>query len=190
MNPAPAAFNVFDWLLLIILLWSTIAAFLRGILMELFTLGGLIVGILFASWNYQHLSPYLERLLAPVFGPSPATCNLLSFLFLAIGVMIFATLTGWLIRRTAHTVGLGFFDRLLGGLFGLARGCLLGVSLLMAGAAFLPHSVWISNSRLTPYFLDGVHAVSFVVPQGLRQQLLNGIEQIKHTTPDWIKLRP
>ena len=190
MNPAPAAFNAFDWLLLAILLWSTIAAFLRGIVMEIFSLGGLLTGILIASWNYQFLSPLLGRLLTPVFGPSPATCNLLSFLFLAIGVMILATLTGWLIRRTAHTVGLGFVGRLFGGLFGLARGCLLGVAILMAGTAFLPHSVWISNSRLTPYFLDGVHAVSFVVPQGLRQQLLNGIEQIKHTTPDWIKLRP
>src|SRR5215472_10311635 len=127
MNPALAAFNAFDWLLLVILLWSTIAAFLRGIVMELFSLGGLVAGILIASWNYQHLSPILGRLLNPVFGPSDALSNLLSFLFLAIGVMIVATLTGWLIRRTAHTVGLGFFDRLLGGLFGLARGCLLGV---------------------------------------------------------------
>jgi membrane protein required for colicin V production len=186
----PTSFNAFDWLLLAILLWSAISAFLRGIVMEIFSVGGLIAGILIASWNYQNLSPLLARLLHPVFNPSPAICNLLSFVFLTIGVMILATLAGWIIRRTAHTVGLGFFDRILGGLFGLVRGCLLGVALLTAGTAFLPHSAWISNSRLTPYFLDGVHAVSFVVPQGLRQQLLNGIAEIKHNAPDWIKLRP
>jgi membrane protein required for colicin V production len=189
MNSVPA-FNAFDWLILAILLWSTIAAFLRGIVVELFTIGGLVAGILIAGWSYQHLSPLLDRLFNPIFGPSSAVCNLLSFLILAIGVMILSTITGWLIRRTAHTIGLGFFDRLLGGLFGFARGCLFAVALLMAGAAFLPHSVWISNSRLTPYFLDGVHAVSFVVPQGLRQQLLNGITEIKYSPPDWIKLRP
>jgi membrane protein required for colicin V production len=182
--------NAFDWLLITILIWSTVSAFLRGIVMEFFSLGGLIAGIFVASWNYQRLSPLLERLLHPVFNPSAATCNVLAFLFMIIGIMLLAALAGRFVRRTAHTIGLGFFDRLLGGLFGLTRGCLLGVALLMAAAAFLPHSAWISNSHLTPYFLDGVHAVSFVVPQGLRQQLLNGIAEINHNAPDWIKLHP
>jgi membrane protein required for colicin V production len=190
MNPSTPAFHAFDWLLLAILIWSTISAFLRGIVLELFSLGGLIAGILFASWNYQHLSPLLASIFHSVFNPSAATCNLMAFLFLVIGIMLLAAIAGRLIRRTAHTIGLGFLDRLFGGLFGLARGCLLGVALLMAAAAFFPHSEWISNSRLTPYFLDGVHAVSFVVPQGLRQQLLNGIAELKHNAPDWIKLHP
>ncbi len=56
--------------------------------------------------------------------------------------------------------------------------------------AFLPHSTQIANSRLIPYFLAGVHAVSFVVPAGLQQQLLNGIAELKHNAPDWIKLHP
>ena len=69
--------------------------------------------------------------------------------------MLLSLLAGKLIRRTAHTIGLGFFDRLLGALFGLARGCLLGVAILTAATAFLPHSTRIANSRLTPYFLAG-----------------------------------
>jgi membrane protein required for colicin V production len=182
--------NAFDWLLIAILIWSTVSAFLRGIVMVLFTFAGLIAGILIANWNYQHLSPLLERLQRPVFNLSAATCNVLAFLFMIVGIMLLAALAGRLVRRTAHTVGLGFFDRLLGGLFGFARGCLLGITLIMAAAAFFPHSAWISDSHLTPYFLDGVHAVSFVVPQGLRQQLLDGIAQINHNAPDWIKLHP
>ena len=144
--------NAFDWLLIAILAWSTLSALLRGIVMELFTFGGLITGILVASWNYQHLSPLLERLLHPVFNLSAVTCNILAFLFMIVGIMLLAALTGRLIRRTAHTIGLGFFDRLLGGLFGFARGCLLGIALIMAGAAFLPHSAWISDSHLTSLF--------------------------------------
>jgi membrane protein required for colicin V production len=190
MISSVSGLQAFDWLLIAILAWSTLSALLRGIVMELFSFGGLITGILIASWNYQHLSPLLERLLQPVFNPSAATCNVLAFLFMIVGIMLLAALAGRLIRRTAHTIGLGFFDRLLGGLFGFARGWLLDVALIMAAAAFLPHSAWISNSHLTPYFLDGVHAVSFVVPQGLRQQLLDGIAQINHNAPDWIKLHP
>ena len=53
--------------------------------------------------------------------------------------------------------------------------------------AFLPPIAEISKSSLAPYFLAGAHAVSFVVPHDLRQLILDGAAQIKHTAPDWIK---
>ena len=174
--------NLFDWFLLAMLSYSIIMAFLRGIILELFSLGGLIAGILLASWNYQRLAGLLERLIT-----NPAIAQVVAFLFIAIGVMILSTLVGKALNRTAHAIGLGFFDRVLGALFGFARGCLFGVAILMAAAAFLPHSAWIANSRLSPYFLAGAHAVSFVVPHELQQQILNGAELIKHNAPDWIK---
>jgi membrane protein required for colicin V production len=188
MNTTLLSLNPFDWLLIVILAYSTISAFLTGIVMQLFSLGGLIVGILLASWNYQRLAPPLQHLLSPLCKASASTCNILAFLVIVLGIMLLAALAARFIRGAAHTLGLGVFDRLFGALFGLARGCLIGVALLMAAAAFLPQSTWIAKSRLTPYFLAGVDAVSFVVPQGLQQQLLNGIAQLKHTAPDWIKL--
>ena len=190
MNSSLFSLNLFDLLLLVLLAWSTITAFLRGIVLELFSIGGLIAGILLASWNYQHLASLLAPLLNHVFNASASACNVLAFLVIAVGVMLLALLTGRMIRRTAHTIGLGLFDRLLGALFGFARGCLLGTAVLTASTAFLPHSTQIANSRLTPYFLAGVHAVSFVVPAGLQQLLLNGIAQLKHNAPHWIKLHP
>jgi membrane protein required for colicin V production len=177
--------NLFDWFLVAILAYSTIMAFVRGIIIELFSIGGLIVGILIASWNYNHVAKILERLIT-----TPATAQIIAFLLIVIGVMVLSTLLGKTLNRTAHAIGLGFFDRLLGAVFGLARGCLFGVAILMAIAAFRPHSAWVENSRLTPYFLAGVHAVSFVVPYGLQQQIMNGAMQLKHIAPDWIKPLP
>jgi membrane protein required for colicin V production len=177
--------NLFDWFLVAILAYSTIMAFVRGIILELFSIGGLIVGILIASWNYNHVAEILERLIT-----TPATAQIIAFLLIVIGVMVLSTLLGKTLNRTAHAIGLGFFDRLLGAVFGLARGCLFGVAILMAIAAFRPHSAWVENSRLTPYFLAGVHAVSFVVPYGLQQQIMNGAMQLKHIAPHWIKPLP
>jgi membrane protein required for colicin V production len=177
--------NLFDWFLIAILAWSIIMAFMRGIILELFSIGGLIAGILIASWNYTHVAELLERLIT-----TPATAQIVAFLLIIIGVMILSTLLGKALNRTAHAIGLGFFDRLLGAVFGLARGCLFGVAILMAITAFRPHSTWVENSRLTPYFLAGVHAVSFVVPYGLQQQIMNGAKQLKHDAPDWIKPLP
>jgi membrane protein required for colicin V production len=174
--------NLFDWFLIAMLAFSTITAFLRGIILELFSLGGLIAGILVASWNYEHIATLLGRLIT-----TPATAEIVAFLLIIIGVMVLCTIVGKMLNHTAHAIGLGFFDRLLGALFGFARGCLFGVAILMAIAAFLPHSAWIANSRLSSYFLAGAHAVSFVVPHDLQQQILNGAQQLKHNAPDWIK---
>jgi membrane protein required for colicin V production len=174
--------SLFDCFLIAILAYSTILAFVRGIIRELFSLGGLIAGILLAAWNYQHVALLLGRLIS-----TPATAQIVAFLLIALGVMVLSTLLGGALNRTAHAIGLGFFDRLLGAVFGFARGCLLGVAILIAIVAFLPRSQWIANSQLTPYFLAGAHAVSFVVPHDLRQQILNGGEKLKHDAPDWIK---
>ncbi len=174
--------NLFDWFLIAILAYSTVMAFVRGIILELFSLGGLIAGILIASWNHNHVALFLGRLIT-----SPATAQIVAFLFIVIGVMVLSALLGKAFNRTAHAIGLGFFDRLLGAIFGFVRGCLLGVAITMAIAAFLPHSAWIASSQLSSYFLAGAHAVSFVVPHDLQQQILNGAELIKHNAPHWIK---
>src|ERR1700704_5983357 len=174
--------NLFDCFLIAVLTYSTIVAVVRGIILELFSLGGLIAGILLASWNYKHVATLLGSLIT-----APATAEIVAFFLIIIAVMVLSTLLGKTLNRTAHAIGLGFFDRLLGALFGFGRGCLFGVAILMAIAAFLPHSAWIANSQLSSYFLAGAHAVSFVVPHDLQQQILNGAQLLKHNAPDWIK---
>ncbi len=174
--------NLFDLFLAAIVAYSVIMAFIRGLILELFSLGGLIAGLLLACWNYSRVSVLVQHLIS-----SPATAQIVAFFLIAIGVMLLSAIAGKALNRTAHAIGLGFFDRLLGAAFGLVRGCLFGVAILLAIAAFQPHSKWIENSHLSPYFLAGAHAVSFVVPHELQQQILSGAEQIKHNTPNWIK---
>lgn len=172
----------FDWVLVAIVAYSTLLAFLRGIVRELFALGGLIGGILLAAWNYQRVAAALGRWIT-----APELAETVAFVLILVIVAIAATLLGKSIHNTAHAIGLGFFDRLFGAAFGFLRGCLIGVVILLAVAAFYPQSRWTEDSRLSSYFLTGAHAVSFVVPDDLRQQIVNGAETLKHKAPDWIK---
>jgi membrane protein required for colicin V production len=104
--------------------------------------------------------------------------------------IIVATLLGKFLHRAAKVVGLGFLNRLGGALFGLVRGALLGTAILTALTAFLPTAQWITNSKFAPYFLRAAHAVSFVMPTDLKSKLHEGVEHVRHTTPDWIKSVP
>jgi membrane protein required for colicin V production len=174
--------NALDWLLVILLAYSAVRAFLRGFFQETFALGGLISGFLFACWFYRPLAFDLMGLIT-----STQIAELAAFLLILAGTMIFASLLGRVLRHTASAIGLGFVDRLLGAAFGLVRGALLGVVLLLALTAFLPSAPWIENSHLAPYFLRAAHAVSFVMPSDLKSRLLDGLDHLKHTSPDWIK---
>jgi membrane protein required for colicin V production len=174
--------NTLDWLLVILLSYSVIRAVLRGFFQEAFALGGLVFGFLLACWFYRSLATELSGLIT-----SRSIAELASFLLILAGTMILASLLGRVVRYTASAIGLGFLDRLMGAGFGLIRGTLLGVALLLAVTAFLPSAPWVENSQLAPYFLRAAHAVSFVMPSDLKQRLLDGLNHLKHTTPDWIK---
>jgi membrane protein required for colicin V production len=182
-----ASLTVFDWMLIALLVYSTVRAFLRGILLEIFSVVGLIAGILLASSNYSIFATNLVRWLEPFTIISFSTAQIAAFLLIAVGVMILCGLAGKFLRSSASAIGLGLIDRLLGAAFGFARGCLLGVAVMMCFAAFSPQNTWTKNSQISPYFLAGAHGVSFVVPHDLGQQISNGAQLLKHNATGWIK---
>lgn len=172
----------FDWVLAAIVVYSTVLAFVRGLVREIFALAGLIGGLLLAAWNYDRVAAALGRFIS-----TPALAQTVAFALILAIVAVIATLAGKALYSTAHAIGLGFFDRLLGAAFGFVRGCLIGVVILVAISAFYPQAKWAANSQLSSYFLTGAHAVSFVVPHGLREQIVDGAEKLKHNAPGWIK---
>ncbi len=174
--------NPLDWILGLLLAYSVVRAAMLGFFRVAFSLAGLILGFALACWNYHTVGLRLTGLIA-----SPPIAQFVAFLLILIGCMIVANLIGKLLHRTASAVGLGFVDRLLGALFGLLRGVVFGVALLLAITAFLPTAPWIQTSLCAPYFLRAAHAVSFVMPFDLQRRLLDGLEQLKHATPGWIQ---
>ncbi len=161
-----------------------VAGFRRGIIRVLFSLAGLVAGILLGSWNYVRLAASLRRFIS-----SDAAAQIIAFLAILFVVMLVFTLAGTLTRRTVAAVGLGMLDRLLGAAFGLVRGGLLGVAFLMAISAFLPDVPWLRKSELTPYFLAGSHAVSFVIPGRLQQEMAEGATHLLQQSPQLLRPR-
>ncbi len=173
--------NPLDWLLAALLVYSTIRAAIRGLVRELFALGGLLVGFLLACWYYREVAQFVRGLVN-----SEPLADFCAFLLIVSLVMIAATLAGTLVRRAASAVGLTPLDRLGGAAFGALRGLVLAMALLLAVTAFLPTAPWVQGSKFSPYLLRASHAVSFVMPRQLKRQLVEGLERIKHTTPNWI----
>jgi membrane protein required for colicin V production len=158
-----------DWGILAVLLFSTVTALVRGLLLEVFSLVGLIVGVFVAGWQYDNCSPPLMH-----FGLSRNVADAIAFLVIAFGVAIAVSLIGRLLRGVVRGVGLGWVDRLLGAAFGLLRGLAVVVIAVMASAAFFPGAEWMRDSRLLPYFIQASHPVEQWFPAVLRDKLSVG----------------
>jgi membrane protein required for colicin V production len=170
--------HLFDLFLLAVIAWSTLRAFLRGFLRELFSLAGLILGIVLAGIYYQRVAILLSRWITSI----PAA-HITAFLGILVATIVVFGLIGHALKKAASTVGLGFLDRSLGALFGLLRGCLFGIAIMMPVAAFFPGAAWVRQSTLAPYLLQGSHLVSLAVPHDLRQQVQDGAAAILASPP-------
>jgi membrane protein required for colicin V production len=168
--------NPLDWMLAALLAYSVVRAAMRGFFREAFALAGLIIGFLFACWEYRTVAPRLMGMVN-----AEPFAELLAFLLILLATMLIATLIGKLLSKTASAIGLGFLDRLGGALFGLARGILFAFALLLAATAFLPTGSWMQTSLLAPYFLEANHAVSFAIPTDLRLRLTDGFQHMRST---------
>jgi len=166
--------SVLDWIILAILLFSTLAAAHSGIIVEVFSLGGLLLGLLLACWNYQRALPWILS-----WGIHLAVAKVIAFLIIALGVMILAGLFGRIIRWSVRFVGLGWLDSLAGAAFGLVKGAVLVVVMLVALLAFLPKTSLIRDSRLAPRFLTAAHGVAGVSPDELATKIRGGITDLR-----------
>jgi len=171
-----------DWAIVIILIVSVLSAAKHGFFVEAFSLAGIILGLLLASWNYQKLLPWIDRWVH-----SPGVAEAIAFIAIAIAVMVVAGLAGRLIRWSVRSIGLGWADRFIGAIFGLLKGCVLVTLGIMAIAAFLPQATWLDRSKFAPYFLSAAHEASAVTPAQLGERIRDGVKAIRDAQPDWLK---
>jgi membrane protein required for colicin V production len=78
---------------------------------------------------------------------APVAKHVLAFALVLIAVLVVGALVATMLSGVVRAVGLGFVDRLLGAVFGLARGLVVVVVFaLVAGVTALPRHDWWQNS--------------------------------------------
>jgi membrane protein required for colicin V production len=183
--------NWLDYLLLAILLVSVVLSARKGFSREIIGLAAALLALVLGMWFYglagSFLIPYVS---------SDRVANLIGFLLVVFGVMLFGSMLGWIVSRFLRTVGLSFFDRLLGAGFGLARGLLIAIAMLTAYMAFGPEvdsktvSASVLNSRIAPYVLDASDLFVAVAPMELKSSFLKQYAQMKLLLEDRTPERP
>ena len=159
-----------DWLIVVILLLSVLLAAAHGFFFELFSLAGTVIGYLVAAWEYPRIAqwylPYVKNQWA---------ADAAAFLTIFIAIVLVAGIAGRIARWAMKEVGLRWFDRLLGGVFGILRGALIVTVVVFAIAAFGPGSKMLAESRFGSYFLVIGRGAVWVAPYELRNRFRQGL---------------
>jgi membrane protein required for colicin V production len=159
--------TAFDLVFIGIVGLSTVFAFWRGLIRVVMSLVGLVAAVLAAI----HLSPSASNILTAL-SDNPVTRYLVAFALIFIVVALIFALFGWLLWRTIRAIGLGFVDRVLGAVFGVARGVLIAViGVLLAGLTTLPRQDWWQNALFAPPLVVAALSLRPWLPQALAQRL-------------------
>ncbi|UVE19070.1 CvpA family protein [Pseudomonas sp. LS44] len=143
------AFTWVDWAIIAIIVISSLISLKRGFVKEALSLvTWVIAGVV--AWMFggalaQHLTEFIDTPSARVI----AACVLLFVVTLLVGALV-----NFLIGELIRVTGLDGTDRVLGMVFGAARGGLLVVVLVgLLSLAPVQQDPWWQQSTLLPHFL-------------------------------------
>jgi membrane protein required for colicin V production len=159
-----------DWVLLLLIVISTLLAAAQGFIQEVFGLAGVVIGYVLAAWEYPRIAPWFANYVSSIW-----VADIAAFLTIFIGVVLLAGALARIVRWAVSGVGLRWFDRVLGGAFGAVRGVAIAAVIVMAMAAFVPNSPALKNSACAPYFLVLSRTASWVAPAELREKFRQGV---------------
>jgi membrane protein required for colicin V production len=131
-----------DYAVIAVLVISLVWSALRGVVREIISLGGWIIAFLAANLFAGPLSTHLPQAI-----PGDTLRTLVAFIAIFIVALISSALVGMLLSRLVNAIGLGPIDKVLGALFGIARGALVVLAAtLAAGLTSAPLQPWWKES--------------------------------------------
>lgn len=163
-----------DWAVVIIMLSAVIAGMAQGFFRSICSLGGIVLGLAVASWNYGRLA----SIFLPLFRYA-AIANTIAFLLIALLVMALAALLGNLLAKAFRIIGLGWLDGIAGAIFGFFQGVLLVVVFILVVVAFFPQEQWLAQSTLPRMFFGALHVSTHMTPTELSERVRTGLRSIE-----------
>lgn len=157
------SWNWLDCILAAIVVVSVVAAILKGFIRELISLASVILGLIVAAVGYTRAAVWFEDLTK-----SHEIALGAGFLVLFLGTLLVGALVSLLARKLIKVAGLQWFDRFLGGIFGLVRGVIVDCVLLMILVAFAIKPEAVQRSNLAPYVTTGARVIALVMPASVK----------------------
>jgi len=151
--------NWLDIVIIAIILLFGIAGLWKGAIRAAFSIAGLIAGIALAGHHYQALAGMLF--------PSGAIWpGIAAYIIILVATLLIASVIGWLVARLIHVTMLGWVDRVVGFVFGVAVGGMLCAAALAIVSKYLPEMTEIiSHSAMARLLIEQIPLLLLLLPR-------------------------
>jgi membrane protein required for colicin V production len=167
--------NWVDAVLAVIVAVNCVLGVRRGIFREFFNLAGIALGLFAGFRLYEALGWNIEGWL----DAKPAVANLTAFVVIFCVIAFGASWLGHVLHKGAKRLFVGWFDRLAGGAFGLARGLIFAsvTALVFALFPFFPRlEKDLNTSLLGPHIVKVAPAIYGAVMKKVRGKDHKGLD--------------
>ncbi len=139
----------------------------RGLVREVLSILGWVIAFLAANLFAGPLGPAMPQAI-----PSPELRVAAAYLAVFVGSLVATSLVALLLSKIVKAVGLGGTDRMLGALFGAARGLLIVVAAaLLAGLTSAPRQPFWRDSASGPLLAQAALALQPLLPQTFAERM-------------------
>ncbi|QKT04602.1 CvpA family protein [Ectothiorhodospiraceae bacterium 2226] len=157
-----------DFLILGVVILSALISLVRGFVRESLSLAGWIL----AFWIALRFSEPFSELISPLIS-APMVAFITAFAVLFLCTVILTAIVSFLAAQLVNKTGLSGTDRMVGVLFGAARGVfLVAVLVLLAGLTPLPQDPAWKGSLLLNHFQDIAIWMRGFLPTDLAQNFI------------------
>lgn len=161
----------------IILILGFISGFRKGLIREIASLVALVAGVYVAL----HFSYFLVDFLRDMITLSDKYINLLALLLTFVMMVILVLMAGKLITKLVHGASLGWFNRILGGIFGFLKTAFILSVLLMFIIPFFEDTNGEKSENIQ-------NSVLFEPIEKMGENILPSIAKKIKNTVDWDKI--
>ena len=138
--------TAFDYVLLFLLVGFMLISMTKGLVREVISLVSWVVAFYVATHYGDVLMPWLPNAVS-----GDVIRMIVAFVVLFIGTRIVMSIFASLVNVVLHATGLTLPDRFLGALFGLAKGTLVALALvLVCGMTKIPEQPFWKNAMFSP----------------------------------------
>src|SRR3989338_1892745 len=155
----------FDFAVIAILLVSLLFGLWRGLVYEVLSLIGWPVAFLLSRLFAGDVAPMMP-------GAQETMRVTLAYAVVFVAALIVWGALAWLLSRLVKAVGLGWLDRVLGGLFGVLRGGLVVLVLVwLAGMTAAPEQTFWRDAQMSKTAEDAALLVKVWLPDNIAQRV-------------------
>jgi len=176
--------NWLDIVLIVVFAVSVMSGVAKGFARQVVGLAAAVAGFLCALWFYgaagSFLLPYVSH---------RRIANFLGFAAIFVAFLILGAVVGKLLSVLLKWVGLSGLDRLLGAVFGLVRGLVVAIALVLALLAFSPTPPprAVVGSRFAPYVIDAANVCAYAAPLEVREAVRDSYAKVKDAWDEFLQ---